>query len=198
MCRSGYRPRAMPLLTALILALGLSMDAVAVSISAGLSRPDERFLRTLRMPLVFGAFQALMPAIGWIGGEAVKGWVERWGTWIAVALLLAIGGKMLWEAWHDDDDEAGAGSDPFAWRPLLLLGLATSIDALAAGLSISLVGLPPTLTIAIIGVTTALLCIPAVALGARLGCRWASRAEYLGGGALVAIAAKLVWDRLAG
>lgn len=187
----------MEILTAFALALGLAMDAVAVSISAGMARPGEPFARALRMPLAFGVFQALMPAIGWLGGAALSGWVATWDHWLAFALLLAIGGKMLWEAWRGGDEERPA-SDPFAWRPLLLLSVATSIDALAAGMTISLIGLHPGLTIAIIGATTALLCLPAVRLGARLGERWASRAEVAGGVVLILIGGKILVDHLRG
>lgn len=185
----------MGFLTALALALGLSMDAVAVSISAGMARPGEPFARAARMPVAFGVFQAAMPAAGWLGGAAVAGWIADWDHWIAFVLLAAIGGKMLWEAWHGGDEEAGA-ADPFAWRPLLLLSVATSIDALAAGMSIALIGLHPAVTIAIIGTTTTLLCLPAVRLGSRLGSRWASRAEVLGGTVLVLIGAKILMDHL--
>lgn len=173
------------------------MDAVAVSISAGMSRPGVPFARALRMPIAFGVFQALMPAIGWLGGAALSGWVAQWDHWIAFTLLGAIGGKMLWEAWKGGDAD-DATADPFAWRPLLLLAVATSIDALAAGMSIALIGLHPGLTITIIGLTTTLLCLPAVRLGSRLGQRWASRAEILGGVVLIAIGTKILSDHLRG
>ncbi|MBN8526849.1 MAG: manganese efflux pump [Planctomycetes bacterium] len=182
------------MLTALLLALGLSMDAVAVSICAGLSRPGEPFWRALRMPLAFGFFQALMPLLGWLGGKTVVAYVADWDHWIAFALLAAIGGKMLWEAWKGDD-ECPAG-DPFAWGRLSVLAIATSIDALAAGLTIAFIQQPPLLTIAVIGCTTALLCLPAVRLGGRLGERWAGRAEIVGGLVLIGIGAKIVVDHL--
>ena len=187
----------MELITAFALALGLAMDAVAVSIAAGLARPQEPFARALRMPLAFGLFQALMPAIGWLGGAALSGWVADCDHWLVFAILGAIGGKMLWEAWRGGDD-AGVAADPFAWRALLLLSIATSIDALAAGLSIALIGLHPGLTLAIIGLTTTALCLPAVRLGARLGRRWARRAELGGGLVLILIGCKILADHRLG
>jgi putative Mn2+ efflux pump MntP len=184
------------MLTALLLALGLSMDAVAVSICAGMARPGEPFWRALRMPLAFGFFQALMPFLGWLGGEAVVAYIADWDHWIAFALLAGIGGKMLWEA-VNGDDECPTG-DPFAWGRLTILAIATSIDALAAGLSISLIGLEVWLSVAIIGGVTALLCLPAVRLGGRLGERWAQRAGIVGGVVLIGIGVKILVDHLGG
>lgn len=171
------------------------MDAVAVSICAGMSRPGEPFWRALRMPLAFGFFQALMPLLGWLGGSTVVGYIADWDHWIAFALLAAIGGKMLWEAWQGDDADTEAG-DPFAWGRLIVLSVATSIDALAAGLTVAVIGQPVLVTIAVIGGTTTLLCLPAVRLGGRLGERWAKRAEAVGGLVLIGIGAKIVADHL--
>jgi putative Mn2+ efflux pump MntP len=184
----------MELLTAFVLALGLSMDAVAVSISAGMSRPNEPWSRAIRMPLAFGAFQALMPLVGWLGGAKLVGLVAAWDHWLVFALLAGIGGKMLWEAFSRDDDAPVA--DPFAWKPLLLLALATSIDALAAGLSIAVIHLPVLVTVAVIGLTTALLCLPAVRLGSRLGDRWATRAEIVGGLVLIGLGVRILVQHL--
>jgi manganese efflux pump family protein len=182
--------------TALLLALGLSMDAVAVSICAGISRPGEPFVRALRMPVIFGLFQALMPLLGWLGGSTVVSLIADWDHWIAFALLAAIGGKMLWEAWHGDGD--CPTGDPFAWGRLCVLAVATSIDALAAGLSIAFIGLPPLVSIVVIGMVTTVLCLPAVRLGSRLGARWARRAEVVGGLVLIGIGVKIVFDHLSG
>ncbi len=183
--------------SAFLLALGLSMDAVAVSISSGLCRPGERFWRLMRMPLAFGFFQALMPFIGWLGGAAVVKHVATWDHWLAFALLAGIGGKMLWEAWKGGDEECGP-ADPFAWGRLTVLAIATSIDALAAGLTIAFIDLPVAFTLAIIGGTTTALCLPAVLLAGRLGERWAGRAEILGGLVLIGIGAKILVDHLGG
>ncbi len=182
------------MLTVILLAVGLSMDAVAVSICAGMSRPEERFWRAMRMPLAFGFFQALMPVLGWLGGAAVLAYISAWDHWLAFGLLTAIGGKMLWESWSGADDRQPG--DPFAWGRLLVLSIATSIDAAAAGLSIAFIGLPVALSILIIGVTTTVLCIPAVRLGSRLGSRWATRAEIVGGLTLIGIGIKIVFDHL--
>ncbi len=185
------------MLTAILLALGLSMDAVAVSISSGMCRPEAGTWRLLRMPLAFGFFQALMPFLGWLGGASLVAHVARWDHWLAFALLTGIGGKMLWDAWRGDDDDCDT-SDPFAWGRLLVLSVATSIDALAAGLTIALIDLPVGLSLTIIGGTTTILCLPAVLLSRRLGVRWAGRAEVVGGLVLIGIGSKILMDHLAG
>lgn len=178
--------------TAILLALGLSMDAVAVSICAGMGRPEASWRRMLRMPVAFGLFQAAMPLLGWLGGALLVERIASWDHWLAFILLAGIGGKMLWEAWRSDDDAPRA--DPFAWGRLSVLALATSIDALAAGLTLGLIALPVGCTVAIIGVTTAALCLPAVLLARRLGRRWASRAEVFGGAVLIGLGIKILVD----
>ncbi len=183
------------MLTALLLALGLSMDAVAVSISSGLCRPQAGFWRVLRMPVLFGLFQALMPFLGWLGGVTLTKSIESWDHWLAFVLLAGIGGKMVWEAWHGAD-EGCPPADPFAWRRLLVLSVATSVDALAAGLTIAVIDLPVVFTLVIIGVTTSALCLPAVLLARQLGTRWAGRAELVGGLILIGIGAKILVDHL--
>ena len=167
-----------------------------MSISSGLCRPEAGFWRLLRMPVLFGAFQALMPFLGWLGGVAVAERVASWDHWLAFALLAGIGGKMVWEAWRGGDDDCPT-ADPFAWGRLLVLAVATSIDALAAGLTIAVIDLPVVFTLAIIGATTAALCLPAVLLARRLGTRWAGRAEVVGGLVLIGIGTKILVDHLA-
>jgi putative Mn2+ efflux pump MntP len=177
-------------LTIIGIGIGLSMDAVAVCLAASAlsaGRPG----RALRMPLAFGAFQGLMPLLGAWGGASVAGWVGKVDHWIAFGLLALIGGKMLWEAFKHDDDDRPKG-DPFAWGTLLVLAIATSIDALAAGLSLGLMQLPVLASSAIIAAITALLCLPAVWLGRRLGERWQQTAEVVGGLVLVAIGVKIL------
>ncbi len=184
------------LTTVLITAIGLSMDAVAVSIAAGLSATRVGWRQAALMAATFGFFQAVMPAIGWALGSLGRQWIAAWDHWIAFALLAAIGGKMVWDALHPDADDDAPGSDPFALRRLLLLGVATSIDALAVGVGFSLVEIPLLATVTIIGVTTAALCLPAVLLGRRLGERFAHRAGLIGGLVLIAIGVKLLLDGL--
>lgn len=179
-------------------ALAVAMDAVAVSISSGMARGRQAAWRdAFAMSATFGFFQALMPAIGYLGGSFFKDAIEAWDHWVAFVLLAAIGGKMMWESMHSGERDGKAGN-PFAARSLLLLGIATSIDALAVGLTLSLLDFPPVASIAIIGAATFLLCLPAVRLGARLGTTFAHRAEFAGGLVLVVIGAKILADHTLG
>ncbi len=178
--------------TVFITALGLSMDAVAVSIAAGMSSARVSWRQAAAMAATFGFFQAVMPALGWALGSVGRQWMSAWSHWIAFVLLAAIGGKMVWDALRPAEAEDTPARDPFALRRLFLLGVATSIDALAVGVGFSLVEIPLFATVAIIGVTTAALCLPAVLLGRRLGERFAHRAGLIGGLVLIAIGVKLL------
>ena len=172
------------------------MDAVAVSITSGMARGRASWRDSFRMGAVFGLFQAVMPAIGYALGASFKGAIEAYDHWVAFALLAGVGLHMIKESFDDEAPEAGA-PDPFSMRRLLLLGLATSIDALAVGLTLALIEVPFAFAVAVIGLTTFVLCVPAVHMGARLGTRFAHRAEVFGGVVLIAIGTKILWEHLA-
>ena len=175
------------------------MDAVAVSISSGMSRGRHAAWRdALAMAGTFGFFQALMPAIGYVGGSLFKDAIEAYDHWVAFFLLGAIGAKMIRESMHSAPGGDGPKGNPFKPRRLLLLGIATSIDALAVGLTLSLLDFPALASIAIIGVTTFALCLPAVRLGAKLGTAFAHRAEFAGGLVLVLLGAKILLEHTLG
>ncbi|MCA9684543.1 MAG: manganese efflux pump, partial [Myxococcales bacterium] len=152
----------------LLLALGLAMDATAVSAARGLSVDAVHPRHMLLVALYFGGSQALMPLLGWALGAWLGPWLEAWDHWIAFVLLAFIGGKMLWEAWGDREGEGGGEGDgedggeaeperdPFGWKLMLLLAIATSIDALAVGFTLPMLGAPFALSLVTIGVTTAL------------------------------------------
>lgn len=176
----------MSLVTILFTAFGLSMDAVAVSVSSGMALAAPRRRNALKMALWFGAFQALMPAVGYFLGVAFKGWVSAFDHWIAFALLSFIGVRMIRQSLVSGGVE-GPRSDPFSSRQLAVLAVATSVDALAVGVSFSLLDIGLLQTVAIIGLTTFALCYPAALLGRRLGELFAKRAELAGGLVLVAI-----------
>ena len=172
------------------------MDAVAVSVSAGIARGRATWDESLRMAATFGAFQAAMPALGYAGAAVFRDAIEAYDHWVAFALLALVGGHMILES-RSPGEERPRG-DPFAWKRLVLLGFATSIDALAVGLTLSLLGVPLALAVALIGGTTFALCVPAVHMGARLGSRLAHRAEFVGGVVLVAIGARVLIEHLSG
>lgn len=173
------------------------MDAVAVSISSGMARGHATWREALAMAATFGAFQALMPALGYAGGEYFHDAIEAYGAWIAFLLLALVGGHMIVESRKSEEEERRPGN-PFSARRLAILGVATSVDALAVGLTLSIMDMPPAVAVAVIGLTTFVLCVPAVLLGVRLGVRFAHRAEFAGGAILVAIGAKIVIDHLSG
>ena len=172
------------------------MDAVAVAISAGMSRRKPSWRDVLAMAATFGAFQAVMPAAGAALGLAFKDAIEAWDHWVAFVVLAAVGVHMIKEASGDDAERPRA--HPFAWRSLLVLGVATSLDAAAVGLTLPLIDVPIAGSVALIGTVTFALCIPAVRLGSALGTRLAHRAELAGGVVLIAIGVKIVVEHLAG
>ena len=174
------------------------MDAVAVSISSGMTRGAKASWRdAFAMAGVFGAFQALMPAVGYLGGAYFKESIEAWDHWLAFGLLAVVGGHMIYEATAgQQEEELVAKSNPFAWRRLLVLGVATSLDAAAVGLTLALIELPMIASILLIGSVTFVLCLPAVRLGRRLGEKVAHRAEMLGGVVLVLIGVKILAEHL--
>lgn len=173
------------------------MDAVAVSVSAGIARGSRAtWGEAFRMAAVFGLFQALMPAIGYGAGAFFRDAIEAYDHWVAFGLLALVGGHMIRESFETGEERLPG--DPFSPKRLLLLGFATSIDALAVGLTLALIELPLALSVAVIGLVTFALCLPAVHMGARLGSRLAHRAEFVGGLVLVAIGANILYQHLGG
>lgn len=178
----------MPFATIFAVALALAMDALAVALATGLClrRVDTR--QTVRMSLSFGLFQALMPVLGWFVGLAVREYVEAYGAGVAAAMLGLVGGKMIWEGLHHDPS-CETRKDPTTGVPLLLLSLATSLDALAVGLSFSVLGVSIWMPSLVIGVV----CLAVTAIGlhaGRLACRvpgLSRYAEIMGGVVLIAI-----------
>ena len=164
----------MSFLSSLAVAIALAMDAFAVSVSASATLGRVNIGHYLRMSLTFGFFQFAMPVIGWALGLSVKDLIEVWDHWIAFALLFFVGMNMLREAFFGNDEEECQG-DPSRGATLILLAVATSIDALAVGLSFSMAGISVWMPAVIIG----LVCAALTALGIRLGSAL-GRSEFLG------------------
>lgn len=173
----------------LILAVALSMDAFAVSIGLG-SKSDHKNLG-LKAGLYFGIFQALMPFIGYLGGKGVLGWVEDYAAWIACGLLTAIGAKMIYEATQEGVEEDIA---QITAKVMLLLAIATSIDAMAAGFSLTLLEVDAWLACAIIGLTTFAFGWLGVQIGKKSGTWLESKAEIFGGVVLILIGIKMLLE----
>ncbi len=181
----------MTLTTLLLTALALAMDAVAVSIASGLSVTRLKFRDALKMAAFFGAFQAVMPLLGYLLGTTFAQQVTAYTHWIAFVLLLGLGIKMILEARGAADEKV---ESPFNTKKLTLLAIATSLDAFAVGVTFSLMDMGLAATVSVIGVITFALCLPAVWFGAQLGKTFAKRAEVLGGVVLIAIGVKTLLD----
>lgn len=181
----------------LLLAFGLSMDAMAVSAARGLAVRQIRARHVALVACFFGGFQALMPLLGFLLGATVGKLIAAWDHWIILVVLGGIGGKMLWEAFHPDkDEEQPSEADAFGLRVMLLLAIATSIDALAAGFTLPLMGAPLGLSLAAIGVTTAVLSAIGLFAGHRFGAALGSRLDAVGGLVLIGIGVKTLVEHL--
>jgi manganese efflux pump family protein len=171
----------------IVLAVALSMDSFAVSIGLG-SKGNTRGLG-LKAGLFFGIFQALMPFIGYLGGKGILSWVDAYAHWIAFGLLGLIGGKMIYEGLHEGIEEDIAA---ITNRVMLVLAIATSIDAMAAGFSLTLLDINAYLACLIIGVTTFAFSWVGVLIGKRSGTWLESKAEIFGGVVLILIGIKIL------
>lgn len=179
----------------LLLALGLSMDAMAVAAARGFSTPRIAARHVLLVAGFFGGFQALMPLIGYLIGSHAGQHLTRVGPWVVFVVLGGIGAKMLWEARHPEIESAPV-QDAFGLRVLLLLAIATSIDALAAGFTLPLLGAPLGLSLVTIFATTALLSALGLFAGHRFGAALGSRLDALGGLILIGIGLKTLLEHL--
>lgn len=186
----------MPFLEILAVAVALAMDAFAVAIASGAALRIVTNRQTFRLAWHFGLFQAAMPIIGWFGGVLVRDYFLRFGHWIAFILLLYIGGHMLWEGLSKNEDDAC--QDPTAGSRLIMLSVATSIDALAVGFTMAMLGMSIWFPAAVIGVVALLFTAAGMHLGKFLGCRTrlGQYAEVLGGLVLMGIGGKILWQGL--
>jgi putative Mn2+ efflux pump MntP len=180
----------------LLLAVGLAMDAAAASATRGLLIDRIRLRHVLAVAIAFGGFQAAMPALGWALGAQLGPALEAWDHWVAFALLAAIGGHMLWEARGHTDGERAAGPNPFGAKVMLVLAVATSIDALAAGISLPILRAPLLSSVVIIGAVTVLLSIAGLFAGRRFGALLGRRLDLLGGVVLIALGTKVLVQHL--
>lgn len=180
--------------TLFFIALGLAMDAFAVSIASGLAVPSVTARHTFRIAFHFGLFQFLMPILGWFAGRQVAEYVSAYDHWLAFVLLGYVGGKMLWEAIRGKD--AGTRSDPTRGWTLVTLSVATSIDALAVGLSMAFLDVSIWLAAVVIGLVAGALSAAGILFGGRLGPRVGRWAEIVGGCVLILIGVRTVIEHL--
>ena len=183
-------------ITVFLTGIALSMDAFAVAICKGLKMQKLNYKQMGIISLFFGGFQALMPFAGWVLGHSFKEYIESFDHWIAFALLAFIGGKMIYEAFKDDDEDCGS----FDIKELLIMAIATSIDAMAAGIAFAIDGIDTLpdilLSILIIGVTTFILSSIGVFIGHKFGAVYKSKAEFAGGIILILIGTKILLEHL--
>lgn len=184
----------------LLLAVGLSMDAFAVSICKGLAMGEAKPRHALICGAWFGGFQALMPLIGYLLGEAFRSIISVVSSWVAFGLLALIGGNMIREALSKDEEKTSAGLDV---KTMFLMAVATSIDALAVGITFSCVPVAvisgsqlmnTLVAVLIIGVTTFAISCGGVKIGGIFGTKFKSKAEFAGGVILVLIGVKILLE----
>lgn len=182
----------------LLMGVGLAMDAFAVSICKGLGMKKLNKKQAVVIGLYFGGFQALMPLIGWVLGSQFKDYITSIDHWIAFILLGIIGGKMIVEAvkeWNERE-EVIAQDNPIDHKEMFLLALATSIDALAVGITFAFLDTPIVEAIVIIGVTTFFISVIGVAVGNFFGSKYKSKAEFAGGLILVLLGLRILIEHL--
>ena len=179
-----------------LIGIGLSMDAFAVSICKGLSmqKIDKKY--TLCIGLFFGGFQALMPLTGYLLGSRFSGYIERFDHWVAFILLALSGANMLREAFSKGEEEESACSD-YSFKTMLLMAIATSIDALAVGISLAMAGTENIfLAVGLIGLMTFTLSALGVKIGCVFGSRYERKAQVAGGVILIALGVRILLEHL--
>ena len=187
----------MTLLEIFLIGIGLSMDAFAVAICKGLAMPNKVDKKgALLIALYFGVFQAVMPTLGWLLGSQFARYVTRLAPWIAFVLLAWIGGNMIRESLSKEErEEEETGS--VSHKELLVLAVATSIDALAVGVTVSMLELAVSIgaAVALIGCTTFVISLAGVYVGNVFGAKYKSKAEFVGGAILILIGVKILLER---
>ena len=186
----------MGLLELFLIAVGLSMDAFAVAVCKGLSMRKMCYGQAAVIALFFGGFQALMPLIGWILGRQFEKYITSVDHWIAFVLLGLIGGNMIREALGKDEEETVEATDHLNVKELLMMAIATSIDALAVGITFAFLQVSIVPAVSFIGCTTFVLAFAGVCIGKIFGAKYKSRAELLGGIILILIGLKILLEHL--
>ena len=185
----------MTLLEIFLIGIGLSMDAFAVAICKGLAMPDKVDRKgALLIALYFGVFQAVMPALGWLLGSQFARYVTQMAPWIAFVLLALIGANMIKESFGGDEQL----DDDYSAKAMLPLAIATSIDALAVGVTFSMLELAVSIgvAVALIGCTTFVISLGGVYVGNVFGARYKGKAEFVGGAILILIGVKILLEHL--
>jgi len=178
------------------IAIALAMDAFAVAVVTGVTLQKLTHRHLFRLGFHFGLFQAGMFAGGWYLGIRIERLLAASQHWIAFILLLLVGGNIIRGALSGEDEVSRRVKDPTSGWQLVVLSFATSVDALAVGISVALIGTLVTAAALVIGVTAAVFTLAGMVLGRRIGQIWGRRMELVGGFLLIAIGLKIVWDRV--
>ena len=186
----------MTILEILLISLSMSMDAFAVCLGVGCSHRADNPRSRFRLAFHFGFFQFFMPVIGWLAGTTIVHYIAAYDHWVAFGLLGFVGIRMLLSGFNPEDDVQK--NDPSRGWSLILLSLATSIDALAVGFSLGIVGIIIWYPAVVIGVVTGLVSLLGLQLGNRLGEKFGKRMEIVGGIVLVLIGVKILLQHLVG
>jgi manganese efflux pump family protein len=184
----------MDFITIFVIAVGLAMDAFAVSIASGVTLKCFQAKPAFRVALFFGGFQAIMPVLGWLAGSSFKKYIEAYDHWVVFGLLAFIGGKMIYESFVIK--EAESKCDPNNLTIVFILAIATSIDALAVGLSFSVLQVDIITPVIIIGIVTFVLSFLGVYLGGKFGSIFENKIEFIGGIVLIGIGLKILVQHL--
>jgi len=184
----------MDLLTLFLIAVGLAMDAFAVSVASGMTIANLRIRHAVRIAVFFGGFQALMPVVGWLAGLTLKVYISEFDHWVAFGTLAFLGGKMIYEAhFLSEEDRCRVSID---YVVLLGLAIATSIDALAVGVTFAVLNVEVITPVIVIGLVTFLMSYAGVIIGKRFCNFPSSRVEVLGGLILIGIGLKILVEHL--
>lgn len=186
------------MLEILLIAVSLALDAFAVSVSSGIAIRGFGWRQAVKMGCYFGAFQFAMPLVGWLLGSSVSGYIQAFDHWVAFGLLAFIGGRMVVGALRKSPDGEEEAPTELTARRLTVLAVATSIDALAVGVSMAFMSVHILASAAVIGVVAFALSVTGGLVGRRLGCLFQRRAELTGGLVLIAIGVKILIEHLSG
>lgn len=181
-------------LSTLFIAVGLAMDCLAVSISRGIAVREVKFRNALKIAFFFGGFQAVMPVFGWLAGLSMKAFIAGVDHWVAVALLGFVGGKMIYGALVPEKEDIVR--DPFGFGILIMLSIATSIDALVIGIVFALLNVSLVTPVILIGTVTFVLSFCGCYVGNRIGVLFGKRIEIAGGLILIGIGVKILIEHL--
>ena len=184
----------MGIIELLLIALGLAMDAFAVSICKGITMKKLKFKNVLIIALFFGGFQGIMPLIGWLVGSQFEQYITPVDHWIAFILLGFLGVKMLIDSFKKEEDECC--NDSFSIKELFVLAIATSIDALAVGITFAFLNVNIIGAVSSIAVITFVLAIIGVFIGHKFGDKFKNKAEFIGGIILILMGVKILLEHL--